>query len=391
MAVSPAVRRYLAQLEKVSNPKVPCKRVPSKYIGKEANIRGKGNVRGLACSDKKGKKGQSFIWGAIEGVEQDIPVSLLAGKAHRSDGRAVKSFVRQLGGKGLKIDYTDEGRKTKWKKRKPLIKRFAGFGRKGTGMGPTQRAEIFARDFSSVPRGNRATGALRRNRRELELRLSEKALRESRKGKKGAPLRRADLLKLNAERYETLSGKTLTDGRRKLASRDAAGFMALYESRARAVVAKAERKAKKPASEVKGAPEVSDSAVERAVAQLPAAEVKQVEVLADQLVEAGMSESEVEKLGRLLLVEINKIPTKEGRQSAFRQLEKTLRAAAELPRLGRPTGSKNKVRSAKVAKAEAAAMASEVKEVAKDNGAQSLASASNPRRRAMPARHLIRF
>jgi hypothetical protein len=391
MAVSPAVRRYLAQLEKVSNPKVPCKRVPSKYIGKETNIRGKGNVRGLACSDKKGKKGQSFIWGAIDGVEQDIPVSLLAGKAHRSDGRAVKSFVRQLGGKGLKIDYTDEGRKTKWKKRKPLTKRFTGFGRKGTGMGPTQRAEIFARDFSSVPRGNRATGALRRNRRELELRLSEKALRDSRKGAKGAPLRRADLLKLNAERYASFSGKALSDGRRKLASRDAAGFMSLYESRAAAIVAKAAKAAKKPASQVKGAPEVSDSAVERAVANLPAAEVKQVEVLADKLVDAGMPESEAERLGRLLLVEINKIPSKEGRQAAFRQLEKTFRTALELPVLGRRSGSKNKVKSAKVAKAEAGAMATETKKVAADNGAQSLASVSNPRRRGMPARHLIRF
>jgi hypothetical protein len=382
MAVSPAVRRYLAQLEKVSNPKAPCKRKPSKYIGKEANIRGKGNVRGLACSDQKGK-----IWGAVEGVEQDIPLSLLAGKAHRSDGRAVKSFLRQIGGrKALGVEYAKvgEGRKTKWRGKLPSVKRYAGYGRKGTGMGPANFTQ-FMTAKSDLPRGQKGKS------RKLAFRMSEKQLRASRKGTKGAPLRRADLLKLNAARFEGLSGKTLTDRRRKLASRDAAGFMALYESRARAVVAKAERKAKKPASEVKGAPEVSDSAVERAVAQLPAAEVKQVEVLADQLVDAGMPESEVEKLGRLLLVEINKIPSKEVRLATALQLSNTLRAVAERPKLGRPTGSKNKAMSAKVAKATGEAMASEVKEVAKGNGAQSLASASNPRRRAMPARHLIRF
>lgn len=382
MAVSPAVRRYLAQLEKVSNPKVPCKRKPSKYIGKEATIKGK-NVRGLACSDVP-----KHIWGAVEGEERDIPLSMLAGKAHRSDGRSVRSFTRQIGGrKNLKLEFVKkgEGRKTAWRGKTPSVKRYAGFGRKGTGMGPANFTQ-FMTAKSDLPRGQKGKA------RKLAFRMSEKQLRASRKGSKGAPLRRADLLKLNAARFEGLSGKTLTDRRRKLASRDAAGFMSLYESRARAVVAKAERKAKKPASQVKGAPEVSDSAVERAVAQLPAAEVKQVEVLADKLVDAGIPENEAAKIGRLILVEINKIPSKETRLSTALQLSKTLRAVAERPQLGRPRGSKNKVQSAKAAKATAEAMAVEVKEVAKDNGATSLASASNPRRRrAMPARHLIRF
>jgi len=381
MAVSPAVRRYLAQLEKVSNPKVPCKRKPSKYIGKEATIKGK-NVRGLACSDQKG-----MIWGAVEGEERDIPLSMLAGKAHRSDGRSVRSFTRQIGGrKNLKLEFVKkgEGRKTAWRGKTPSVKRYAGFGRKGTGAGPANFTQ-FMTSKSDLPRGQKGKA------RKLAFRMSEKQLRASRKGAKGAPLRRADLLKLNAARFEGLSGKSLTDRRRKLTSRDAAGFMSLYQSRAAAIVTKAAKAAKKPASQVKGAPEVSDKAVERAVSQLPAAEVAAVEKLADQLVDAGASETEIQKLGRLMLVELNKIPSKEGRKSAFSQLEKTFRTALELPALGRKSGSKNKVKSAKVAKAEVAAMATETKQVAADNGASALTTAANPRRRAMPARHLIRF
>ncbi len=403
MAVSPAVRRYLAQLEKVSNPKTACKRVPSKYVGKKATIkRGKfkGEIRGLACSDQP-----KHIWGRRDtefgrSEELDIPVSLFSQKAYHTDGRGVRGFVGGKSGikwKDLGVEYVKAGTegagrggaaRSKWKKKRPTVKRFSGFGRKGTGMGPTELRRIASKQYSDVPRGNRKIGATRAAARRAEFLESERLLRASRKATgKGKRLTHQQLRELNAARTDRYA----TDERRKLSSRDAAGFMSLYESRAAAIVAKAAKAAKKPASQVKGAPEVSDSAVERAVANLPAAEVKQVEVLADKLVDAGMPESEVEKLGRLLLVEINKIPSKEGRQTAFRQLEKTFRTALELPVLGRRSGSKNKVKSAKVAKAEAGAMATETKKVAADNGAQSLASVSNPRRRGMPARHLIRF
>lgn len=394
MAVSPAVRRYLAQLEKVSNPKAPCLR-RSKLLGKQAKItRGprKGVVRALACSDQK-----QHFWGSIDGKEMDIPNHVLNAKAWRTSGRGVTSFVAGKGKKGglksLGIEYLKKGesnalgtRKTSFGARKtPRVRRFAGFGKDGTGMGPTHIASFASKKYNDVPKGKWG------KQRNADYRAAELELRKSRRSEKGSLLSKADLRKLNAQRFASMPESTRMDKRRASQLTDAASFEGYFAARAAAVVAKAERKAKKPASQVKGAPEVSDSAVERAVAQLPAAEVKQVEVLADKLVDAGMPESEVEKLGRLLLVEINKIPTKEGRKAAFRQLEKTLRTAAELPQLGRPRGSKNKVQSAKVAKATGEAMAVEVKEVAKDNGAGALASASNPRRRAMPARHLIRF